>query len=47
MACTTGTIDDQTRSRGFKQSRGGEAPISLIGGESRAYKLQVGVLAKS
>jgi hypothetical protein len=27
-------MDDQTRSRGYKQSReGGEAPISLIGVE--------------
>jgi hypothetical protein len=31
VACTTGTIDDQTRNRGYKQSReGGEAPRSLI-----------------
>jgi hypothetical protein len=34
VACTTITIDDQTRSRGYKQSReGGEAPRSLIGVE--------------
>jgi hypothetical protein len=31
VACAIGTIDDQTRSRGYKQSREGrEAPISLI-----------------
>jgi hypothetical protein len=34
VACTTGTIDDQTRGRGYKQSReGGEAHRSLIGVE--------------
>jgi hypothetical protein len=31
VACGTGTIDDQTRSMSYKQSReGGEAPRSLI-----------------
>jgi hypothetical protein len=31
VACATDTIDDQTRSMGYKQSReGGEAPGSLI-----------------
>jgi hypothetical protein len=33
MACATGTIDDQTRSRDYKQSiEGGEALRSLISG---------------
>jgi hypothetical protein len=31
VACATDTIDDQTHSRGYKQSReGGEAPRSVI-----------------
>jgi hypothetical protein len=34
VACTTGTIDDQTRSRGYKQLREGEAPRSLYRGRS-------------
>jgi hypothetical protein len=34
VACATDTIDDQTHSRGYKQSReGGEASRSLIGVE--------------
>jgi hypothetical protein len=34
VACATCTINDQTHSRGYKQSRkGGEAPRSLIGVE--------------
>jgi hypothetical protein len=34
VAYATGIIDDQTRSRSYKQSReGGEAPRSLIGVE--------------
>jgi hypothetical protein len=34
VSCATDTIDDQTRCRGYKESRGGgEAPRSLIGVE--------------
>jgi hypothetical protein len=34
VVCPTSTIDDQTRSRSYKQSReGGNAPRSLIGVE--------------
>jgi hypothetical protein len=43
MACTTDTIDDQTRSRGYKQSKeGGEAPKFLIRMEVelRSYKVE-------
>ena len=43
VACATDTIDDQTRSRGYKQSReGGEAPRSLIRVEVelRSYKVE-------
>jgi hypothetical protein len=37
VACATGTIDDQTRSRGYKWSReGGEAHKSLYRGGSGA-----------
>jgi hypothetical protein len=48
VACATGSIDDQTPSRGYKQSReGAEAPRPLIGVEVKLYKLRGGVLAKS
>jgi hypothetical protein len=48
VACTTNTIDDQTRSRGYKRlSEGGETPKSLYRGGSGAYMLHGGVLAKS
>jgi hypothetical protein len=43
MAYATATIDDQTRSRGYKQSRKkGEAPRSLNGleVELRSYKVE-------
>jgi hypothetical protein len=43
LACTTATIDDQTCSMGYKQSReGGKAPRSLIGVEVklRSYKAE-------
>jgi hypothetical protein len=37
VACATGIIDDQTRSRGYKQLReGGEVPKSLYRGGSGA-----------
>jgi hypothetical protein len=41
--CTTGTIDDQTCSRGYKRSReGGEAPKSLywVGSGDKGYKME-------
>jgi hypothetical protein len=42
VACATDTIDDQTHSRGYKQSReGGEVPRSLIGVEVELRRCKV------
>jgi hypothetical protein len=42
VACTTSTIDDQTRSRGYMQSREGEeASRSLIGVEVELISCKV------
>jgi hypothetical protein len=43
VACATGTINDQTCNRGYKQSReGGEAPRSIVKVEVelRSYKVE-------